>query len=114
MSTTPDSTCFESKRWVQICTDMLMSVQDDFGDINPLLPTHYMFLAKKAFAAIIANDFKASLPAYNQLGRPTSNTTYGTLILKWLAAGDRCPPKTCRSSQDLDWGNDRGALRHCV
>ena len=34
------------------------AVQDEFGDLNPLLPGHYLYLTRKGWAAVLNNDFK--------------------------------------------------------
>ena len=35
-------------------------MQDEFVDLNPLIPSHYFFLLKKSIKAIRDNDFKVS------------------------------------------------------
>ena len=37
-----------------------IAMQEDFGDLNPLIPSHYAYLVKKTIQAIRTNDFKVS------------------------------------------------------
>jgi hypothetical protein len=37
-------------------------MQDDFPDINPLLPSHYLYLARRCFAALVENNGKVRPP----------------------------------------------------
>jgi len=37
-----------------------LSFQDQFGTLNPLIPSHYVFLLRKSLTAIKDNDFKVS------------------------------------------------------
>lgn len=39
---------------------MFMSYQNEFGNMNPLYPPHYLFLARRVLAALRANDLKVS------------------------------------------------------
>ena len=40
------------------CLHCSFDVQDEFGNINPLIPSHYFFLLRKCLTAIKENDFK--------------------------------------------------------
>jgi len=37
-----------------------LSFQEEFGNLNPLIPSHYYFLLKKSMTAIKDNNFKVS------------------------------------------------------
>ncbi|GFR39772.1 hypothetical protein Agub_g257 [Astrephomene gubernaculifera] len=39
---------------------MFIAYQDDFKQLNPLIPTHYILIAKRCFKAMKDNDFKVS------------------------------------------------------
>jgi len=36
------------------------AVQEEFGNLNPLIPSHYYFLLKKSMTAIKDNNFKVA------------------------------------------------------
>lgn len=36
------------------------ALQDDFKNLNPLLPHHYFYIAKKSFRALQQNNFKVT------------------------------------------------------
>mmetsp|Transcript_30676 Transcript_30676/g.59157 ORF Transcript_30676/g.59157 Transcript_30676/m.59157 type:complete len:123 (-) Transcript_30676:333-701(-) len=39
---------------------MFLAYQEDFGNLNPIYPTHYMFLVKKTLNALQENNWKIS------------------------------------------------------
>eukprot|EP00894_Picocystis_sp_ML_P001475 jgi/Pico_ML_1/51992/g2774.t1 len=39
---------------------MFLSYQEDFEKLNPLIPSHYLFLAKKTMYALKTNNWKVS------------------------------------------------------
>ncbi|KAG2448637.1 hypothetical protein HYH02_006524 [Chlamydomonas schloesseri] len=48
--------------WLALLIPLLTFVayQDDFKALNPLIPTHYILIAKRTFTAMKNNDFKVS------------------------------------------------------
>ena len=39
---------------------LCLSLQDEFGTLNPLIPAHYLYLCKRFYRAVQENNFKAS------------------------------------------------------